>query len=50
MDDVSCGNATIANIADAKQTPISPVQPPPTAGPRWTRRSVGPIWARTPTS
>ncbi|MFG3530057.1 SGNH/GDSL hydrolase family protein [Streptomyces sp. NPDC047917] len=28
LTNVSCGNATIANIATAKQTPISPVQPP----------------------
>ncbi|MFF3787990.1 SGNH/GDSL hydrolase family protein [Streptomyces sp. NPDC001933] len=28
LTDVSCGNATIANIAKNKQTPISPVQPP----------------------
>ncbi|MBK3525478.1 SGNH/GDSL hydrolase family protein [Streptomyces sp. MBT70] len=28
LTNVSCGNATIADIADAKQTPISPVQPP----------------------
>ncbi|MGW7305189.1 SGNH/GDSL hydrolase family protein [Streptomyces sp. NPDC054835] len=33
LTNVSCGNATIADIADAKQTPISPVQPP-TGG--WT--------------
>ncbi|MFE5514924.1 SGNH/GDSL hydrolase family protein [Streptomyces sp. NPDC056529] len=28
LTNVSCGNATIANIANTKQTPISPVQPP----------------------
>ena len=28
LTNVSCGNATIANIAETKQTPISPVQPP----------------------
>ncbi|MGW1846043.1 SGNH/GDSL hydrolase family protein [Streptomyces sp. NPDC001966] len=28
LTNVSCGNATIADIATAKQTPISPVQPP----------------------
>ncbi|MBX7555782.1 SGNH/GDSL hydrolase family protein [Streptomyces sp. NPDC004232] len=28
LNNVSCGNATIANIAKDKQTPISPVQPP----------------------
>ncbi|MEW2119165.1 SGNH/GDSL hydrolase family protein [Streptomyces sp. NPDC005474] len=28
LTNVSCGNATIADIANAKQTPISPVQPP----------------------
>ncbi|MFF2330143.1 MULTISPECIES: SGNH/GDSL hydrolase family protein [unclassified Streptomyces] len=28
LTNVSCGNATIANIANDKQTPISPVQPP----------------------
>jgi len=28
LTDVSCGNATIADIAKTKQTPISPVQPP----------------------
>ncbi|ARH90916.1 hydrolytic protein [Streptomyces sp. MOE7] len=28
LTNVSCGNATIADIAEAKQTPISPVQPP----------------------
>ncbi|MFE1777207.1 SGNH/GDSL hydrolase family protein [Streptomyces sp. NPDC059008] len=28
LTNVSCGNATIDNIATAKQTPISPVQPP----------------------
>ncbi|MBT3155395.1 SGNH/GDSL hydrolase family protein [Streptomyces sp. CHD11] len=28
LTNVSCGNATIADIADTKQTPISPVQPP----------------------
>ncbi|MBE4733380.1 SGNH/GDSL hydrolase family protein [Streptomyces sp. ND05-3B] len=28
LTDVSCGNATIADIANTKQTPISPVQPP----------------------
>ncbi|MFC4036678.1 SGNH/GDSL hydrolase family protein [Streptomyces polygonati] len=28
LTNVSCGNATIANIAAVKQTPISPVQPP----------------------
>ncbi|MER5311324.1 SGNH/GDSL hydrolase family protein [Streptomyces sp. NPDC002773] len=33
LTNVSCGNATIADIATAEQTPISPVQPP-TGG--WT--------------
>ncbi|MEU9035237.1 SGNH/GDSL hydrolase family protein [Streptomyces sp. NPDC048352] len=28
LTNVSCGNATIADIATARQTPISPVQPP----------------------
>ncbi|MGW0120618.1 SGNH/GDSL hydrolase family protein [Streptomyces sp. NPDC003327] len=28
LTDVSCGNATIANIATTKQKPISPVRPP----------------------
>ncbi|WP_328583207.1 SGNH/GDSL hydrolase family protein [Streptomyces sp. NBC_00370] len=28
LTNVSCGNATIDNIADTRQTPISPVQPP----------------------
>ncbi|MEK9518821.1 SGNH/GDSL hydrolase family protein [Streptomyces sp. NPDC087908] len=28
LANVSCGNATIADIAEAKQVPISPVQPP----------------------
>ncbi|OQD56778.1 hydrolytic protein [Streptomyces phaeoluteigriseus] len=28
LSNVSCGNATITDIADTKQTPISPVQPP----------------------
>ncbi|MFI9771946.1 SGNH/GDSL hydrolase family protein [Streptomyces sp. NPDC052415] len=28
LTNVSCGNATIADIANTKQTPISPVQPP----------------------
>jgi lysophospholipase L1-like esterase len=28
LTNVSCGNATIADIADTKQTPVSPVQPP----------------------
>ncbi|MFJ3508575.1 SGNH/GDSL hydrolase family protein [Streptomyces luteogriseus] len=28
LTNVSCGNATIADIADTEQTPISPVQPP----------------------
>ncbi|MFD0435899.1 SGNH/GDSL hydrolase family protein [Streptomyces chartreusis] len=28
LTNVSCGNATIPNIATTKQTPISPVQPP----------------------
>jgi hypothetical protein len=28
LTNVSCGNATIDNIATAKQTPISPVEPP----------------------
>ncbi|MEU6025775.1 SGNH/GDSL hydrolase family protein [Streptomyces tauricus] len=28
LTDVSCGNATIADIASARQTPISPVRPP----------------------
>ena len=28
LTNVSCGNATIADIATTKQTPISPVQPP----------------------
>ncbi|MER8070172.1 SGNH/GDSL hydrolase family protein [Streptomyces sp. NPDC094034] len=28
LTNVSCGNATIADIANKKQTPISPVQPP----------------------
>ncbi|MFJ4467897.1 SGNH/GDSL hydrolase family protein [Streptomyces sp. NPDC089424] len=28
LTNVSCGNATIADIADTRQTPISPVQPP----------------------
>ncbi|MER5275849.1 SGNH/GDSL hydrolase family protein [Streptomyces sp. NPDC002809] len=28
LTDVSCGNATIADIATARQAPISPVQPP----------------------
>ncbi|MFD0631668.1 hypothetical protein ACFQ9X_08555 [Catenulispora yoronensis] len=28
LTNVSCGNATIADIATAKQKPISPVQPP----------------------
>ncbi|WP_431331383.1 SGNH/GDSL hydrolase family protein [Streptomyces sp. IPPR8] len=28
LTNVSCGNATITDIADTKQTPISPVQPP----------------------
>ncbi|MFD7994810.1 SGNH/GDSL hydrolase family protein [Streptomyces mexicanus] len=28
LTNVSCGNATIADIADTQQTPISPVQPP----------------------
>ncbi|MFF4895974.1 SGNH/GDSL hydrolase family protein [Streptomyces sp. NPDC001068] len=28
LTNVSCGNATIADVADTRQTPISPVQPP----------------------
>ncbi|WP_347814645.1 SGNH/GDSL hydrolase family protein [Streptomyces sp. Tu 3180] len=28
LTNVSCGNATIADVANTKQTPISPVQPP----------------------
>lgn len=42
LTNVSCGNATIDNIGKTKQTPISPVQPPPEAGPRSTRRSSAP--------
>ncbi|MER5206725.1 SGNH/GDSL hydrolase family protein [Streptomyces sp. NPDC002825] len=33
LTDVSCGNATIADIAKDKQTPVSPVQPPATGWP-----------------
>ncbi|XUM05368.1 hypothetical protein ACQ86F_34675 [Streptomyces venezuelae ATCC 10712] len=42
LANLSCGNATIDDIAMTKQTPISPVQPPPGAGARSTRRSSGP--------
>ncbi|MGY9068795.1 SGNH/GDSL hydrolase family protein [Streptomyces sp. CAS3] len=33
LTNVSCGNATIADIAKDRQTPISPVQPPTTGWP-----------------
>ncbi|OKJ24177.1 SGNH/GDSL hydrolase family protein [Streptomyces sp. CB01580] len=42
---VSCGNATIADIATAKQTPVSPVQPPaegwPAVDPQTQRAELG---------
>ncbi|MFD7339684.1 SGNH/GDSL hydrolase family protein [Streptomyces violascens] len=45
LTNVSCGNATIANIATAKQTPISPVQPPaggwPAVDPQTQRAKLG---------
>ncbi|MFH8628104.1 SGNH/GDSL hydrolase family protein [Streptomyces vietnamensis] len=44
LTDVSCGAATIADIATAKQTPISPVQPPeggwPAVDPQITRANL----------
>ena len=45
LTNVSCGNATIADIASAKQTPISPVQPPadgwPAVDPQIQRAHLG---------
>ncbi|MFC9685621.1 SGNH/GDSL hydrolase family protein [Streptomyces sp. NPDC056948] len=45
LTNVSCGNATIANIANTKQTPISPVQPPadgwPAVDPQIQRAGLG---------
>lgn len=45
LTNVSCGNATIADIATAKQTPISPVEPPAggwaAVDPQITRAQLG---------
>ncbi|MET8741672.1 SGNH/GDSL hydrolase family protein [Streptomyces sp. NPDC004728] len=45
LTNVSCGNATIADIATAKQKPISPVQPPeggwPAVDPQTQRAGLG---------
>ncbi|MFD9866758.1 SGNH/GDSL hydrolase family protein [Streptomyces niveus] len=45
LTNVSCGAATIADIATAKQTPISPVQPPeggwPAVAPQTERAKLG---------
>ncbi|AZK95485.1 MULTISPECIES: SGNH/GDSL hydrolase family protein [Streptomyces] len=45
LTNVSCGNATIADIAAAKQTPISPVEPPadgwPAVDPQVQRAGLG---------
>lgn len=45
LTNVSCGNATIADIATAEQTPISPVQPPaggwPAVDPQIKRAHLG---------
>ncbi|MEU9336454.1 SGNH/GDSL hydrolase family protein [Streptomyces sp. NPDC048290] len=45
LTNVSCGNATIADIATARQTPISPVQPPadgwPAVDPQIQRADLG---------
>ncbi|MET9554543.1 SGNH/GDSL hydrolase family protein [Streptomyces sp. NPDC006645] len=45
LTNVSCGNATIDNIATAKQTPVSPVQSPAggwsTVDPQITRANLG---------
>ncbi|MFE7267964.1 SGNH/GDSL hydrolase family protein [Streptomyces sp. NPDC057592] len=45
LTNVSCGNATIADIATVKQTPISPVQPPeggwPAVDPQTQRAGLG---------
>ncbi|MFE3588433.1 SGNH/GDSL hydrolase family protein [Streptomyces niveus] len=45
LTNVSCGAATIADIATAKQTPISPVQPPeggwPAVAPQTERAALG---------
>ncbi|MFH8498410.1 SGNH/GDSL hydrolase family protein [Streptomyces coeruleorubidus] len=45
LTNVSCGNATIADIANEKQTPISPVEPPadgwPAVDPQIQRAKLG---------
>ncbi|MFF2011724.1 SGNH/GDSL hydrolase family protein [Streptomyces sp. NPDC058195] len=45
LTDVSCGGATIADIATARQTPISPVEPPaggwPEVDPQTRRAGLG---------
>ncbi|MEV6583827.1 SGNH/GDSL hydrolase family protein [Streptomyces sp. NPDC051582] len=45
LTNVSCGNATIADIANVRQTPISPVQPPtggwPAVDPQIQRARLG---------
>lgn len=49
LTNVSCGNATIADIAAAKQTPISPVQPPAGGWPAVDPQVERATWATRPT-
>lgn len=42
LTDVSCGGATIGEIAAARQTPSARYRPPRTAGRAWPPRSTAP--------